>query len=101
MKTNKEIAAVAQSRAKEINKNKRNRRMGTAGLAAACIMLIVGLSYAVSQMAQVMDYDVKPGDAYSAATITGGSTGGYVLVGVIAFALGVMVTIIAMRSRKK
>ena len=106
MRNTEQRVAAVKRRAKEIQRQKKARRGRTVGIssAAACLIFIVGLSFA---MPGIMAGMANGAYTYvgAAASIFDGSGGfGYVLIGLLAFALGVSVTILSyhiqLRSRR-
>ncbi len=94
--TDERVAAVKQ-RAAELERNNRSRRNHFIGFSAvaASLLFIVGLGFAMPGIIEGL-----PGDGYTytgaAASILGsGGAFGYVLVGLLAFVLGVSVTILS------
>lgn len=101
MRTDKEIAAEALRRAEGMRRARRSRqsRLFTGLAAAACLVLVVGLSFALSAVLPAQAPADADGGLYSASLLLGSGVGGYVLVGVVGFALGVAVTLLARRLR--
>jgi uncharacterized membrane protein len=96
-----ERAAAVKQRAKEIARQKQNRRCSIvmASYASACLLFIVGLSFAMPGIMAGMS-DGAYTYAGAAASIFDGSGGfGYVFIGILAFLLGVSVTILCYRVR--
>ena len=87
MRSDKEIAREALKRAAIIRDQRKKKKRGVYAIcyAAACLLVIIGLSFA---LAGVNVNAVVMGDAYSAALFAGNSTGGFVIIGIIGFALG-------------
>lgn len=103
MRNTEERVLAVKLRAKEIEVQKRMHKghMLSISSVAVCLMLIVGLSFA---MPRVMDsmYDGDYTNFGTAAGIFEGSNSlGYVLIGFLAFALGVSVTILSYRISLK
>ncbi len=101
MRSTEERVAAVKRRTKEIQRQKQIRQGRIVGISsvAACLLFIVGISFAMPGIMACM-----PGGAYTysgvAASIFDGSDGfGYVLIGFLAFALGVSVTILCYRIR--
>lgn len=99
MRNTEERVLAVKQRARELERQKRIRkgRIVTACYAAACLLLIIGLSVA---MPGVMAGMPEGEYAYfgTAAGIFDRSGGfGYVLIGLLAFLLGVSVTILGYR----
>lgn len=92
------VMAVKQRIAKERQKKRLRRcRMLTACSAAACLVLIVGLSVMMPSVVQNMITDSYAGFE-TAASIFGENVAiGYIIIGIISFLLGVCVTILGFR----
>ena len=82
---------------------KEQRRRGTIAMfsaTAACLVLIVGVSFAMPGMVA----GVRPGDfagyETAASMYGGGAALGYIVIGLLAFLLGVCVTILCFRLRQ-
>ena len=82
---------------------KEQRRRGTIAMfsaTAACLVLIVGVSFAMPGMVA----GVRPGDfagyETAASMYGGGDALGYIIVGLLAFLLGVCMTILCFRLRQ-
>ncbi len=99
MRTTDERLAAAKRRAEEITRQERCRRSRIAAVsgAAACLAVILGLALAMpSVTARFSGADYYGG--MTASLFSGGSLG-YLLVGLLAFALGVCVTVLCFRLR--
>lgn len=101
MRNTEQRVAAVKRRAKEIQRQKKARRGRIVGIssAATCLIFIVGLSFA---MPGIMTGMANGAYTYvgAAASIFDGSGGfGYVLIGLLAFVLGVSVTILCYRIR--
>ena len=101
MRSTEERIAAVKRRSKEMERKKQIRRGRIVGISsvAACLIFIVGLSFA---MPGIMAGMANGAYTYvgAAASIFDGSGGfGYVLIGLLAFVLGVSVTILCYRIR--
>ena len=101
MRTTEERVLAVKSRIKEIEDQKRawkGRMTGISSL-AACLMFIAGLSFV---MPGVMD-SMADGDYANLATTASifekNNFLGYILIGLIAFALGISVTILSYKIK--
>lgn len=101
MRSNEERVAAVKRRVAQIERQKKLRRakIGAAAAIAACLGLIVGVSYfmpgIVSQMIGAEDYS-----GYDmAASMFSGMAFGYAVIALLAFVLGVCVTILCYRIR--
>lgn len=99
MRNTEERVAAVKLRAMEISGKKRIRRGRIIGIssAAACLMLITGLSFAMPGIMKKL-----PGDSYAYPGLTASifdESGllGYILIGLLAFTLGVCFTILCYR----
>ena len=101
LKNEERIAEVKRRIAKkEQQQRMRRRRIVSAVCIAACFAVIVGVSFAMPGIVG----QIKPGTSSgfeTAATILGGSTAlGYMVIGLLAFILGVCVTALCFRIRQ-
>jgi hypothetical protein len=101
MRNTDERVAAVKLRVKEMKRQKQVRQGRIIGMSsvAASLLFIIGLSFAMPDMLVELPGGVH---VYSgiAASIFDGSRGfGYVLIGVLAFSLGVSVTILCYRIR--
>ncbi len=101
MLSHEERVAEVKRRIAEKERQKRLRRGRIAAVSgiAACLAVIIGVSLS---MPGIVDR-IEPGTSSSfetAATMLGGSTAlGYIVIGLLAFVLGVCVTILCFRIR--
>ena len=102
MRSQEERVAETKRRIAKIEREKRLRRNtpAMASAVAACLALLIGASYAMPGIAA----KIQPGD-YSgfetAASMYGGSAAlGYIVIGLLAFLLGVCVTVLCFRLRQ-
>jgi len=100
MRSNKEIAAEALRRAAENRRlnGEKKQRVYILSSIAACLAVIIGLSFCLPSVAGVVS---ETPSAASATLLAGAGTGGYVLMGIIGFALGAAVTLFCVKTRKK
>ena len=97
MRTTDERLAAAKRRARELKRQRRSRVAALAG--AACLAVILGLALAMpSVTARFSGADYYGG--MTASLFSGGSLG-YLLVGLLAFALGVCVTVLCVRLHER
>ena len=102
MRSHEERVAAVKKRIAEKDQKKRIRRdrMITACSAAACLVLIVGLSVMMPGVIQDMRAGGYAGFG-TAASISGDSPAiGYIIIGVLSFLLGVCVTVLCFRVRR-
>ncbi len=101
MRNTEDRVAAVELRVKEMKRQKQVRqgRIISMSSVAACLLFIIGFSFAMPGMLMELPGGVH---TYSgtAASIFDGSRGfGFVLIGVLAFSLGVSVTILCYRIR--
>ncbi len=99
MRSTEERLAAVRQRAREIGKkrSKRRSRVILASALAASLLTIVGLSFfipSVTASTSTAEY-FQPGTA--ASVFDASSSLGYILIGVLAFGLGVALTILCYR----
>ena len=101
MRSHEERVAEAKRRIAKIEREKRLRRntITMASAVAACLVLLIGASLAMPGIAA----SIQTGD-YSgfetAASMYGGAALGYIVIGLLAFLLGVCVTVLCFRLRQ-
>ena len=101
MRTTDERLAAAKRRAEEIKRQERSLRSRIAAVsgAAACLAAILGLALAIpSVTARFSGADYYGG---MTASLFSGESLGYLLVGLLAFALGVCVTVLCVRLHER
>ena len=102
MRSLEERVAETKRRIAKIERVKRRRRntITIASSVAACLVLLVGASFAMPGIAasiQAGDY----ADFETAASMYGGGAAlGYIVIGLLAFLLGVCVTVLCFRIRQ-
>lgn len=98
MRTNEERVAAVKSRAAQLERQKRLRQKRLLALACTCASLavIVGAALALTQLEMHWR-----GAAYrtTASIFADSAAAGYVLIALLAFALGVCVTVLCFRLR--
>ena len=98
MRSHEERVAETKRRIAQIEREKRRRNTITmASAVAACLVLLIGASLAMPGIAA----NIQPGD-YSgfeteASMYGGGAALGYIVIGLLAFLLGVCVTVLCFR----
>ena len=101
MRSHEERVVEAKRRIAKIERGKRLRRnkITMASAVAACLVLLTGASLAMPGIAA----SIRTGD-YSgfetAASMYGGGALGYIVIGLLAFLLGVCVTVLCFRLRQ-
>lgn len=101
MRSDKERAAEVKRRIAERERERKQRRgrLVTAAAAAACLAMIVGLSLLLPGMAG-QESGGYQGFAGAASIFCDSEALGYVVIGLLAFLLGVCVTILCFRLRQ-
>ena len=101
MRSNEERIAAVKRRSKELERENRKRRGLTLRLfsVAACLVLIVGLSLAMPGIVGNFSDDTAGFPAMTASVFQGSGALGYIVIGLLAFALGVCVTVLCYRTR--
>ena len=101
MRSHEERVAETKRRIAKIEQEKRLRHntVTMASAVAACLVLLIGASFAMPGIAA----SIRTGD-YSgfetAASMYGGGALGYIVIGLLAFLLGVCVTVLCFRLRQ-
>ena len=95
MRTDQERILLMHKRAEELRRQAERRKMRL--LCATCAALFVCL-IGVTMMLSGFGHEIMSGTA-TATSLLADSVGGYVLVAVLAFMTGVLVTVILMRRR--
>lgn len=103
MRTADERLAAVQRRAKEIERQKRLRRGRILGVSsvAACLLLVAGLSFAMPGIMAGLPESGYQGVGAAASIFYRGGALGYVVIGLLAFALGSGVTILCYRLHQR
>ena len=102
MRSHEERVAETKRRIAKIEREKRRRRntITMASAVAACLALLIGASLAMPGIAasiQTCDYS---GFETAASIFHGGAALGYIVIGLLAFLLGVCVTVLCFRLRQ-
>ena len=101
MRSHEERVAETKRRIAKMEREKQRRRntITMASAVAACLALLIGASFAMPGIAA----SIRTGD-YSgfetAASMYGGGALGYIVIGLLAFLLGVCVTVLCFRLRQ-
>ena len=102
MRSHEERVAETKRRIAKIEREKRLRRdkITMISAAAACLALLIGASLAMPGIAA----KIQTGDYYgfetAASIFHGGAALGYIVIGLLAFLLGVCVTVLCFRLRQ-
>ena len=86
--------------AEKRKKRLRRGRLVMAAAAAACLALLVGASLAMPGIAANLQTGDYSGFETAASIFHGGAALGYIVIGLLAFLLGVCVTILCFRIRQ-
>ncbi len=102
MRSHEERVAETKRRIAKMEREKRRRRntVTMASAVAACLVLLIGASLAmpcIAARAQTGDY---AGFETAASMYGGGAALGYIVIGLLAFLLGVCVTVLCFRLRQ-
>lgn len=103
MRNTEERVLAVKLRTKEIEGQKRIRRgrMLCISSFAACLLLLVGLSFVMPGVMDIMSDGDYTNFSTAASIFEGSNFLGYVLIGFLAFVLGVSVTILSYRISLK
>ena len=102
MRSHEERSAETKRRIAKIEREKRLRRntLAMASAVAACLVLLIGASLAMPGIAANIQTGDYSGFETAASIFHGGAALGYIIIGLLAFLLGVCVTILCFRLRQ-
>ena len=102
MRSHEERVAETKRRIANIEREKRLRRnaITIASSVAACLALLVGASLAMPGIAAKIQTGYYYGFETAASIFHGGAALGYIVIGLLAFLLGVCVTVLCFRLRQ-
>ena len=102
MRSHEERVAEAKRRIAKIEREKRLRRdkITMISAAAACLALLIGASFAMPGIAANIQTGNYSGFETAASMYGGGAALGYIVIGLLAFLLGVCVTVLCFRIRQ-
>ena len=102
MRSHEERVAETKRRIAKIEREKRLRRdkFTMISAAAACLALLIGASLAMPGIAANIQTGNYSGFETSASMYGGGAALGYIVIGLLAFLLGVCVTVLCFRIRQ-
>ena len=102
MRNPEERVAETKRRIAKIEREKRLRRntITMASAVAACLALLIGASLAMPGIAARIQINDYAGFETSASMYGGGAALGYIVIGLLAFLLGVCVTVLCFRLRQ-
>ena len=102
MRSHEERVAEAKRRIAKIERAKRRRRntITMVSAVAACLALLIGASFAMPGIAASIQTGDYAGFETAASKYGGGAALGYIVIGLLAFLLGVCVTVLCFRIRQ-
>ena len=102
MRSHEERIAEAKRRIANIEREKRLRRdkITMISAAAACLALLIGASLAMPGIAASIQAGDYSGFETAASIFHGSAVLGYIVIGLLAFLLGVCVTVLCFRLRQ-
>ena len=102
MRSHEERVAEAKRRIAKIEREKRRRRntITMASAVAACLALLIGASLAMPGIAANIQAGDYSGFETAASIFHGGAALGYIVIGLLAFLLGVCMTVLCFRLRQ-
>ena len=102
MLTDEERIKAMHDRARDINRKRQKRKVAAAGILSTAFCLMIVITTALL-MPKLNDVNVSGGDAIdmNASIFSGTAALGYIVIGILAFILGVGVTIFCFRFKKK
>ena len=102
MRSNEERVAAVKRRVAQIERQKRQWRNRIAALAsvAACLAVIVGISFAMPGIVERRIVGDYAGYETAASIFSDSAAVGYIIIGLLAFVLGVCVTVLCFKLRK-
>ena len=102
MRSHEERVVEAKRRIAKIEREKRLRRdrITMVSAAAACLVLLIGVSLAMPGIAASIQTGNYSGFETAASIFHSGAALGYIVIGLLAFLLGVCVTVLCFRIRQ-
>ena len=102
MRSHEERVAEAKRRIAKIEQEKRRRRntVTMASAVAACLALLIGASLAMPGIAASIQTGDYSGFETAASIFHSSAALGYIIIGLLAFLLGVCVTVLCFRLRQ-
>ena len=102
MRSHEERVAETKRRIAKMEREKRRRRntITLASAVAACLALLIGASLAMPGIAASIQTGNYAGFETAASMYGGGAALGYIVIGLLAFLLGVCVTVLCFRLRQ-
>ena len=102
MRSHEERIAETKRRIAKIEREKRLRRntLAMASAVAACLVLLIGASFVMPGIAANIQTGDYSGFETAASIFHSGAALGYIIIGLLAFLLGVCVTVLCFRLRQ-
>ena len=102
MRSHEERVVETKRRIVAMERKKRLRRntVTMASAVAACLVLLIGASLAMPGIAESIQTGDYSGFETAASIFHGGAALGYIVIGLLAFLLGVCVTVLCFRLRQ-
>lgn len=102
MRSHEERVVETRRRIAAMERKKRLRRntVTMASAVAACLVLLIGASLAMPGIAESIQTGDYSGFETAASIFHGGAALGYIVIGLLAFLLGVCVTVLCFRLRQ-
>ena len=102
MRSHEERVAETKRRIAKMEREKRRRRntVTMASAVAACLALLIGASFAMPGIAASIQAGDYAGFETAASMYGGGAALGYIIIGLLAFLLGVCVTVLCFLLRQ-
>ena len=102
MRSHEERVAETKRRIAKMEREKRRRRntITMASAVAACLALLIGASLAMPGIAASIQSGDYSGFETAASMYGGGAALGYIVIGLLAFLLGVCVTVLCFRLQQ-
>ena len=101
MRSHEERVAETKRRIAKMEREKQRRNTITmASAVAACLVLLIGASLAMPGIAARIQTGDYSGFETAASIFHGGAALGYIVIGLLAFLLGVCVTVLCFRLRQ-
>ena len=101
MRSNEERVAAVKWRVTQVERKKRQRRNRVVALVsvAACLAVIVGISFAMLGVSEKLTAGDYAGYEAAASIFSDSTVAGYLIVGLLAFVLGVCVTVLCIKLK--
>ena len=103
MRTNEERAGLIHKRTAEIKRERQKKKQRAADMIciAACLLLVVGIGSFLPGLAEDLPCDAIYHTSGAASLVGSHASLGYILMGILAFLLGVCVTVLLYRLRRR